>query len=68
MSWNACYYSVQNLLFSSLLSKTLKIKIHRTIILPVVLYMCETCLLALSEERRLRMFENRLLKRIRGTR
>ena len=33
----ACYYSVQNLLFSSLLSKTLKIKIYRTIILPVVL-------------------------------
>jgi len=37
---NACYYSVQNLLSSSLLSKTLKIKIYRTIILPVVLYGC----------------------------
>jgi hypothetical protein len=35
---NACYYSVQNLLSSSLLSKKLKIKIYRTIILPVVLY------------------------------
>jgi uncharacterized protein YjbI with pentapeptide repeats len=35
---NACYYSVQNLLSSSLLSKTLKIKIYRTIILPMVLY------------------------------
>ena len=39
---NACYFSVQNLLSSSLLSKTLKIKIYRTIILPVVLYGCET--------------------------
>jgi len=39
---NACYYSVQNLLSSSLLSKKLKIKIYRTIILPVVLYGCET--------------------------
>jgi len=39
---NACYYSVQNLLSSSLLSKNLKSKIYRTIILPVVLYGCET--------------------------
>ena len=39
---NACYYSVQNLLSSSLLSKKLKIKIYRTIVLPVVLYGCET--------------------------
>ena len=39
---NACYHSVQNLLSSSLLSKNLKIKICRTIILPVVLYGCET--------------------------
>jgi hypothetical protein len=39
---NACYYSVQNLLSSSLLSKNLKIKIYRTIILLVVLYGCET--------------------------
>jgi len=37
-SGNACYHSVQNLLSSSLLSKHLKIKIYRTIILPVVLY------------------------------
>ena len=41
-SGNACYYSVQNLLSSRLLSKNLKIKIYRTIILPVVLYGCET--------------------------
>ena len=40
-SGNACYHSVQNLLPSRLLSKNLKIKIYRTIILPVVLYGCE---------------------------
>ena len=42
-SGNACYHSVQNLLSSRLLSKNLKIKIYRTILLPVVLYGCETC-------------------------
>ena len=60
------YYSVQNLLPSSLLSKTLKIKIYRTIILPVVLYGCETWSLTLREERRLRVFENRVLRRVFG--
>jgi hypothetical protein len=63
---NACYYSVQNLLSSSLLSKNLKIKIYRTIILPVVLYGCETWSLTLREERRLRVFENRVLRRVFG--
>jgi len=63
---NACYHSVQNILSSRLLSKNLKIKIHRTIILPVVLYGCETWLLTLKEERRLRVFENRVLKRVFG--
>ena len=63
---NACYYSVQNLLSSSLLSKTLKIKIHRTIILPVVLYGCETWSLTMREERRLRVFEIRVLRRVFG--
>ena len=63
---NACYYSVQNLLSSSLLSKTLKIKIYRPIILPVVLYACETWSLALREDRRLRVFENTLLRRVFG--
>ena len=52
---NACYYSVQNLLSSRLLSKNLKINI----ILPVVLYGCETWSLTLREERRFRVFENR---------
>jgi hypothetical protein len=47
---------VQNLLSSSLLSKNLKNKIYRTIILPVVL--CETWLLTLREERKLRVFES----------
>jgi hypothetical protein len=41
-SGNACYHSVQNLLSSSLLSKNIKIKIYRTIILPVVLYVCKS--------------------------
>ena len=59
---NACYHSVQNLSSSRLLPKNLKIKIYRTIILPVVLYGCETWSLTLSEERRLRVFENRVLK------
>ena len=63
---NACYYSVQNLLSSSLLSKKLKIKIYRTIILPVVRYGCETWSLTLREERRLRVFENRVLRRVFG--
>ena len=50
----------------SLLSKTLKIKIYRTIILSVVLYGCETWSLTLREERRLRVFENRVLRRVFG--
>jgi len=63
---NTCYYSVQNLLPSSLLSKKLKIKIYRTIILPVILYGCETWSLTLREEPRLRVFENRVLRRVFG--
>jgi hypothetical protein len=61
---NACYHSVHNLLSSRLLSKNLKIKIYRNIILPVVLYGCKTWLPTLREERRLRMFENRVLRRV----
>jgi len=55
-SGNACYHSVQNLLSSRLLSKNLKMKIYRTIILPVVLYGCEAWSLTLREERKLRAF------------
>jgi hypothetical protein len=65
-SGNACYYSVQNLLSSSLLSKYKKIKIHRTIILPTVLYGNETRSLTLREVCRLRVFENTILRRIFG--
>jgi len=57
---------VQNLLSSRLLSKNLKIKIYRAIILPVVLYGCETWSLTLRKERKLRVFENRVLRRIFG--
>ena len=63
-SGNACYNSVKNLLSSSLLSKNLKK--YRNIILPVVLYRCEIWSLTLREERRLRVFENRVLRRIFG--
>jgi len=48
------------------LSKNLKIKIYRTIILLVVLYGCETWSLILREEHRLKVFENRVLRRIFG--
>jgi len=53
---------------SRLLSKNLKIKIYRTIILPFVLYGCETWSLTLREERKLRVFENMVLRRIFGPR
>jgi hypothetical protein len=55
---NACYHSVQSLLSSRLLSRKLKVKIYKTIILPVVLHRCE--------EHRLRVFEKRVLRRIFG--
>ena len=55
---------MQNLLSSGLLSKNLKI--YRTIVLPVFLYGCETWSLTSREERRLRVFENRVLRRIFG--
>jgi hypothetical protein len=53
-SGNICYHSVQSLLSSRLLSKNLKIRIYKTIILPVVVYGCETRSLTLREEHRLR--------------
>jgi len=53
---------------SSLLYKNLKIKIYRTIILPVVLYGCETWSLTVREERKLRVFEYMVLRRIFGPR
>ncbi|KAJ4434049.1 hypothetical protein ANN_16368 [Periplaneta americana] len=63
---NACYYSVEKLLSSSLLSKNLKVRIYKTVILPVVLYGCETWTLTLREEQRLRVFENKILRKIFG--
>jgi len=57
---------VQNFLSSSLLSKNVKIKIYTTIILPDILYGCETWSLTLRKERRLRVFEKRVLRRIFG--
>ena len=63
---NACYHLVQNLFSSSFLSEDIKIEIYRTIILRVVLYECDTWLLTLREEYRLRMFENRVLRRVFG--
>jgi len=65
-SGNACYHSVESLLSSSLLSKNLKILIHRNIILPVVLYGCATWSLTLREEWRLQVFENRMLRKVFG--
>ena len=65
-SGNACCHSVKNLLSSRLLSENLMIKIYGTIFLPVVLYGCKTWSLTLREERRPRVFENRMLRRIFG--
>ncbi|KDR24009.1 hypothetical protein L798_07951, partial [Zootermopsis nevadensis] len=60
---NACYCSVQNILSSCLISKNLKIKIYKTIILPVVLYGCITWSLTVRDKHRLQVFENRMLRR-----
>jgi hypothetical protein len=62
----SCYHSVQNLLPSRLLSKNVKIRIYSTIILPMALYGCENWSLSLREEHRLRVFENKVLRRICG--
>jgi len=58
---------VQNILSSSFLSKNIKINIYRTIIFPVVVYGCETWSLILREERRLKVCECRVLRRIFGS-
>jgi hypothetical protein len=65
-SGNSCYHAVQNLLSSHLLFKNIKIKI----ILPFVLYRCETLPLILRDKHILRVFEDRMLKEyldLRGT-
>jgi len=63
-SGNACCHLVHNILSSSLLSKNIKIKIYRTIILLFALYGCATWSVTLREKHRLRVFENRVLRRI----
>jgi len=62
-SENACYHLVQNLLSCTLLPKNIKIKKHRTKILPIV-HGWETWSLTLREESRLKMFEHRILRGI----
>ena len=71
MLGNACYHTAQKLLSSRLLSKNLKFKIYRNKSLPVILCGCESWSLTLREERRLRAFENGVLRNylaLRGTR
>ena len=63
---NACYYSLEKILSSHLLSKKLKVNTHKTIILPVVLYGFETWSFTLRKEHRLRVFENKVLRKIFG--
>ena len=63
---NACYYSLEKILSSRLLFKKLKVKTYKTIILLVVLYGCETWSLTLRQEHRLRVFENKVLRKIYG--
>jgi hypothetical protein len=65
-SGKACYHLVQSLLSSHLLSRNVKVKIYKYIILPVVLYGCETWSLTLREEHSLSVFESRVLRRIFG--
>jgi hypothetical protein len=62
-SENACYHALKYLLSSHLLSKNLKIKIYKNVILLVVLYECKTCSHTTGEHR-LRVFENRVLRRM----
>jgi len=61
-SGNVLYNSEQNVLSKILISKYIKIKIYRTIIFPIVFYGCETWLLTLREEHKLRFFKNRVLR------
>jgi hypothetical protein len=58
-SYSACYHLIRPFLSSLLLSKNVKINLHKIIMLPVVLYGCETCSVTLKEEHQLKEFENR---------
>jgi hypothetical protein len=66
ISGSACYRLVQSLFCSRLLSRNIKVKIYKTVILPVVLFGCETWSFTLREDHRLKVFENRMLRRIFG--
>ena len=61
---NACYYSLQKILSFRLISKKLKVKTYKTIILPVVLYGCETWYLTLKEKQRVSILESRVHRKI----
>ena len=63
---NACYYSLKKILSSHQLSMKLKVNTYEPNILPVVLFGCGTWSLTLSEEQRLRVFENKALKKYLG--
>ena len=63
-SGSACYYNVQNLLSPSLLSKNVKLKRYRTVIMPVVLYGCEISWLTVREDCWMKVFENRGVEKI----
>ena len=63
---NACYYSLEKMLSSRLISKKLKVNAYKTIVLPGVLYGCETWSLTTKEEHRLKVFENKILRKIFG--
>jgi hypothetical protein len=63
-SGNACYHSVQSLPSSRLLSKNMKMRKYKTVILLAILFGCETWSLTLREEHRLRVFENKVLRRM----
>jgi hypothetical protein len=63
-SGNFCYHSAQNLLSSRILSKNLKIRIYKTVILPVALNGCETLSLTSRKEHGLSVFQNRVEENI----
>jgi hypothetical protein len=65
-SGNVCCYSVQSLLSSHLWSRNIKVKIYK-MIRPIVLYGCETGSVTLREEQKLRVFENKVLRNIFGS-
>jgi len=66
ISGNACFYSVQKLLTSRFISRKMKLKIYRTVILPVILSGCESWSTTLADEHKLRVFENKVFRKIYG--